>query len=64
VKKGILMWSYRLLIPKNLRDDLLKEVHSTHMGMSKIKTLCRSYIWWPGLDKNIENWVKSCDACL
>lgn len=64
VNKDILMWGYRILIPKSLRKNLLKEVHSTHMGMSKMKTLCRSYMWWPGLDKNIENWVQSCDACL
>ncbi|XP_060881762.1 uncharacterized protein K02A2.6-like [Metopolophium dirhodum] len=64
VDKDILMWGYRILIPKSLRKDLLKEVHSTHMGMSKMKTLCRSYMWWPGLDKDIENWVQSCDACL
>ncbi|XP_022165223.1 uncharacterized protein K02A2.6-like, partial [Myzus persicae] len=35
-----------ILIPKILRKNLLKEVHSTHM------------------DKDIENWVQSCDACL
>ncbi|CAI6350433.1 unnamed protein product [Macrosiphum euphorbiae] len=64
VDKDILMWGYRILIPKVLRKDLLKEVHSTHMGMSKMKTLCRSYMWWPGLDKDIEKWVQSCDACL
>lgn len=62
--KDILMWGYRIVIPKSLRKDLLKEVHSTHMGMSKMKTLCRSYMWWPGLDKDIERWVHSCDACL
>ncbi|XP_015366610.1 PREDICTED: uncharacterized protein K02A2.6-like [Diuraphis noxia] len=64
VDKDILMWRYRILIPKVLRKDLLKEVHSTHMGMSKMKTLCRSYTWWPGLDKDIEKWVQICDACL
>ncbi|XP_008179051.1 uncharacterized protein K02A2.6-like [Acyrthosiphon pisum] len=64
VDKDILMCGYRILIPKILRKNLLKEVHSTHMGMSKMKTLCRSYMWWPGLDKDIENWVQSCDACL
>lgn len=42
----------------------MKEIHSTHMGMSKMKTLCRSYMWWPGLDKDMENWVQSRDACL
>ena len=28
-----------------------------------MKAVARSYIWWPGLDKAIENLVKSCVSC-
>ena len=31
--------------------------------MVKMKSLARSYIWWPGLDANIEEMVKSCTGC-
>jgi len=47
-----------------LRIFLLKETHSTHAGIAKIKTITWSYFWWPGLDKEIESYVKSCEVCV
>ena len=29
-----------------------------------MKALARSYIWYPGLDKDIEKAVSTCEACL
>ena len=29
----------------------------------KLRPLARSYIWWPGIDKEIELTVKSCSGC-
>ncbi len=29
-----------------------------------MKSLARSYIWWPNMDKEIEEVVKSCHSCL
>lgn len=28
-----------------------------------MKGIARSYIWWSGIDQDIEQMVKSCDAC-
>ena len=28
-----------------------------------MKALGRSYVWWPGMDAEIENLVKSCSTC-
>lgn len=28
-----------------------------------MKALARSYAWWPGIDKQIEVWVKRCQLC-
>ena len=28
-----------------------------------MKALARSYFWWPGLDKDIESSIKSCNGC-
>lgn len=64
VEKDILMWGYRVVVPQSLRSNLLKQVHQTHLGIVKTKSICRSYFWWPGLDKDIEDLIKSCDACL
>ena len=42
---------------------ILDELHDTHPGCSKMKALARSYIWWPRMDADIEDTVKSCTTC-
>lgn len=37
---------------------LLKDLHAEHLGMVKMKQLARKYMWWPKLDKEIEETVK------
>ena len=64
VEKGCLMWGYRLVIPAALRAKILEELHSAHQGIVKMKSLARSFIWWPKIDRDIENVVKSCKLCL
>ena len=33
------------------------------MGMVAMKSIARSYIWWPKVDSDIEAMVKSCEDC-
>ncbi len=41
----------------------LEELHETHPGVSKMKSLARCYIWWPHTDSEIENLVRCCNTC-
>jgi len=34
------------------------------MGVAKMKNLARTYIWWPNLDKDIEQYVSNCTLCM
>ena len=52
-----------MLVPDKLRAKLLKELHSDHPGIIRMKSVARSYFWWPGLDKAIEELAKSCQSC-
>ena len=54
------MWGARIVVPPKGIDTLLKELHETHPGIVKMKALARSYIWWPGLDTEIEMCVNDC----
>ncbi len=63
VEGECLLWGIRVLIPKKLQKDILQEFHRDHPGMSRMKALTRSYVWWPGMNKDIEDIVKSCRSC-
>ena len=51
------------IVPAKLRERVLEEIHSAHMGIAKTKTLARSHVWWPKLDSAIEMMTKSCSKC-
>ena len=63
VEDECLLWGIRVIIPKKLQQHVLQELHRDHPGMTRMKCLARSFLWWPGLDKDIENLVKSCLPC-
>ncbi|KAL4009353.1 hypothetical protein ACER0C_003205 [Sarotherodon galilaeus] len=63
VCQGCVMWGTRVILPPKLRTTVLDSLHNGHLGVVKMKSLARSYVWWPGLDCEIENMAKSCTGC-
>ncbi|XP_047123845.1 uncharacterized protein K02A2.6 [Hydra vulgaris] len=63
VEGGILMWGNWVVIPASLQEVILKELHSAHPGVVRMKALARSYVWWPNMDKSIEETVRRCRLC-
>ncbi|XP_033004085.1 uncharacterized protein LOC117046393, partial [Lacerta agilis] len=41
----------------------VKEINQEAIGIVRMKALARSYVWWPGIDAEIEGWVKRCEPC-
>ena len=62
VDDGYLLGGRRVVIPGLLQSQLLDQLHECH-GMCRMKALVRSYVWWPGIDQDIEDKVRSCDVC-
>ena len=63
VEGDCLLWGTRVIIPKKLQGSVLNELPSNHPGVSRMKSVAQSYVWWPGLDQNIEDLVKGCIPC-
>ncbi|KAI7797170.1 hypothetical protein IRJ41_014565, partial [Triplophysa rosa] len=63
VKNGCVTWGARIIIPLQGRATVLKQLHQTHSGMSRMKGLARSYMWWPCMDQDVEKVGQNCDVC-
>ena len=63
VEQDCVLWGLRVVIPKALQDSILEDFHADHPGVCHMKSLARSYLWWPSLDKAIEYVVQNCTAC-
>ncbi|PFX11662.1 Uncharacterized protein K02A2.6 [Stylophora pistillata] len=63
LQDGCLLWGSRVIIPPKYRTQLLEQLHEGHPGIVRMKALARSYIWWPGMDKEVEQTAKGCTGC-
>lgn len=45
------------------RKGVLLELHEAHLGITRMKVLAHMYVWWPGMDNQIENSMKECRKC-
>ena len=63
VEAECLLWRMRVVISAACQGDVLKELHTSHPGIVRMKSLARIHVWWPGVDKDIEDMVNCCEAC-
>ena len=63
VELGCVTWGCRVIIPTKLRPTVLDMLHVTHLGMSGMKTLARSYVYWPLINSEIEQLASTCRSC-
>ena len=57
----------RILVPEELRASVLHMHHNLelagHQGHKRMIDQINPHFFWPGMNKDIKRWVKSCSAC-
>ena len=63
VENGVILKGSRIFIPEKLRKDILKDLHTGHLGI--VKTLLRACrdVFWPKVNQDITDMCKSCQVC-
>ena len=56
----------QLVMPEGFRANALKGIHDDlgHQGKEKSLWLAKQRFYWPGLEKDVDNKVQSCDRCV
>ena len=63
LEDGILLWGSRVVVPPQARDTVIEEAHAAHIGIARMKSLTRQFVWWPKIDSDLESKVRNCGTC-
>ena len=58
-----LLFGDRVIVPPIYQNAVLNLVHASHYGISYSKAIARSIVWWPKVDEDVTNIVRTCKAC-
>ena len=61
--QSIVMRGTRIVLPQALQDQAVQIAHEGHLGIVKTKQLLRSKVWFPGIDKRVQQLMDHCIAC-
>ena len=53
----------RILISPNLRQEIIRSLHSAHQGVCSMKERAIAGVYWPGITKDIEAVRLACSSC-
>jgi hypothetical protein len=60
---GLLFFNDRILIPTSMRVEMLAQLHEVHFGISKTQRRARELLYWPGMNRDVEDMILKCDIC-
>ena len=63
VDDNLVICGHRLVVPKDLRKSVLQSLHASHQGEVRTKRRARQTVYWPGVDQDVSNTVKTCKQC-
>ena len=60
---GVPIKEKKILIPRQLRAEVLEALHTAHQGVNEMMANARQRLFWPGLDASIRQTRAQCRKC-
>ena len=64
IEDGLILKGTRIVIPNTKCEVILKQIHGSHLGLTKCKLHAKQAVYWPGLNDQLEQLVLNCQSCL
>ena len=61
---GMVLKDKRIIIPAGLCEQVMENLHRSHVGIVKMKERASSSMFWPNIYSNIENYLSICHPCM
>ena len=61
--EGCLLWGSHVILPQSCQEAVLTQLHEGHKGIVRTKSLAKMYVWWPGINNDIDHVVRQCVPC-
>ena len=59
----LIVYGCRLLIPNKMQRQVLSQLHESHQGSVRTKQRAHLSVYWPGIDRDIDNVILKCEQC-
>ena len=63
VEDGLVLYAEALIIPLSERERVLQQFHQFDQGITKAQLFAHGCVFWPGINKAIEEPVWQCETC-
>ena len=64
VVDGVVCYKDRVVIPEDLRTQVLGTLHSAHQGVSSMVSRAEQTVFWPGITTDINRMRAMCRTCV
>ena len=64
IEDSLILKGTRIIIPNNQCNTILELIHEGHLGLNKCKLRAKETVYWPGLNKQLEDLILNCELCL
>ena len=63
VEDGLVLHGEALIVPPSERERVLQQIHQFHQEITKAQLFAHGCVFWPGINKAIEEAVWQCETC-
>ena len=63
IKSGLITCGNRIIVPKEMRPEMLQYIHEGHQGKERCLLRARNTVFWPKMTYDVQKLIEKCIIC-